>query len=429
MSAPRYTLLPLLLAALAGGAGAAPAPPRAPASSATAPMRITSSPRVPAAPETRVQGYRIVIEKLQQAQNLSTEFSDDGKSRTTGRQLVYVYVAVHPPTPALARNIEGLDPRIVAYAAPETQVPFMSYAVEDTNPLVTGVWRGLLMAQEIELSVSRLQRLQGQLVVYPRARLVTLDFPLAGKLPQVQEAEGFRATLKQSRVQAGSLGVIVDTEWPPGISLTRLNPEAPDGITALTAAGSTLIPQRGGSSAGKHGENTVRTHTLTFTDVKEVPAKLRVQVMVRSGTPERIPFTLPDLVMPDALDLRAELDEESGWGLLQEGHPLYMDPGGTLAVPVRGAAPGAGRLLVGLAPREGQAWGPWRWVEAVPDERGQALLSHLRPGTYRVARVWLPGQDDTPRPALPPPSLDTPEVEITAARTVALPPLQPGGKP
>src|SRR5207253_5660005 len=97
-----------------------------------------------------------------------------------------------------------------------------------------GAWRALLMAQEVDLSTSRLNRVQGELVVYPRAKLVTLDFPVNGKLPQVQEGEGLKAILKQVRSRPGAVTATVGMEWSPSLSVARVNPEAPYGISALT---------------------------------------------------------------------------------------------------------------------------------------------------------------------------------------------------
>src|SRR5688572_12721739 len=175
----------LLAAALAA---AAPAPGTPPA----APGRFQ-------APEVRAQGYRFVVEQVQQQQYEQTEFPpgapEGAVGKTSGRQHLFVRLAVHPPQPGLLPHIEGLDPKVVGVAG-DRSVTLRSYPVEDSGPVGGGVWRCQLSAQEVELSATRLGRLQGELIVYPKARVVTLDFPAGVKTPVSREADGFHATLR-----------------------------------------------------------------------------------------------------------------------------------------------------------------------------------------------------------------------------------------
>src|SRR5262249_39843905 len=125
-----------------------------------------------------------------------------------------------------------------------------TYNSEEDNAPAGGVWRTLLMAQDVALSTTRLSRLQGEVIVYPHAKLATLDFPMAARTPPTLEAEGVRATLKQVKVRPGVVSAVVAAEWASGLSVSRVNPEAPYGITALTRAGAVVAPSGGGSSSG-----------------------------------------------------------------------------------------------------------------------------------------------------------------------------------
>jgi hypothetical protein len=387
-------------------------------------------------PEVRVHGYRVVVEKLQQTENLAIDFGDGEKGKVTGRQVVQVGLAVYPPTPRSIANIEGLDPRIIAFTTDNKPLTFQSYPSEDTSPLLGTAWRTLLMVQEVDLSVSRLGRLQGELVIYPRARLVTLDFPLADRLPQSRTAEGFHACLRQSRFKQGTLSVTVETECAPALSVTRPNPEAPFGVTALTKAGAPVLPNGGGSSTVKRGNQSVRQYSITFSELKEPPAVVRVEMLVRSGAPKKLAFVLPELLLPDTSRLAVEGEgDENRIGPVQQGHSLYRETGGTLEIPVRRrATPGRGTLLVGLSRRASAQFGPWQWVETDLDENGLGRIINLRPGLYRVSRSWAPAAAD-PGPdahpdfatefrSIPAVSLRKPsvlQVEVVAGKPVSLP--------
>jgi hypothetical protein len=356
------------------------------------------------------------------------DFADaDGK--LTGRQTVSITLAIHPRVKEQVANIDGLDPRIVAYPRPsgESQpIVLQSYPADDGNPLATGIWRAYLTAQEVDLSVSRLSRLQGELIIYPNAKRITLDLPMAAKLPVVRESGGVRCALKQLRFRGDTLTLSVETEWGPTVSATRVNPDSQDGFVALTKAGTTLTPRRESMSPLRRDGQVVKEFALAFSEVKEVPATLRLELLVRSGSPKRIPFTLPDLLLPDVQDLEAELERAEGTsGPLTPDHPLYSAEGGTLLFKV----PGAGvdvdaRLLVGLSRKEAQGYGAWRWLEAPVDRAGSGALGNIRPGHYRVALRWAGGM---PEGVLPEGRGKT-EVEVVAGKAAQLPPISPGGR-
>jgi len=385
----------------------------------------------PAAPQVRSQGYRFVVERFIQQDNVTREFVEDKPGTNSGRQHFYLGLAIYPPDPKLAANIQGLDPKILGFAGTNV-INFRSYPADDTGPAASGVWRTQLAAQELDLGINRITKVQGELVVFPRARKVTLDFPLPITTQLSKSAEGFKATVKNVRPRTGGLSMTVDMEWPSEMSLAFLNSDTPGGVTALTQAGTPLIPNGAGSSGTERGGRVLRVHNLVLSDLKDQPAKIRVEVLVRSGVPLRIPFTLPEIAVPDTLGLESQVVESDEPD--RRDHPFYAPDGGTLAATVRRKPNLAeGKLLMGISRQEGPVAGPTRWLELSPDSRGRAALNNVRAGRYRISLAWLPdgiGTGALAADGLPQTARlvgDPATVEVTPGKTAVLPPIDVGG--
>jgi hypothetical protein len=263
-------------------------------------------------------------------------------------------------------------------------VSLQSYVPEEMAPLSGGVWRTRLLAQDLDVSADRLSGLTGELIVYPRARLLTLDLPLAGKLPLNQEEGGFRASLKSVKREQNSLAIAVDLEWPETVQITRPNPEAPEGISVLTRQGAALTVRSQSVNVAHHDGMQTQQYQFVFQTPADAPATCRVEVIVRSGTPQTLSFTFPDLALPDALT--AEMNPPPKKPVAQripEDHPFYAPAGGgtlRLALPS-----GGGALRLGLSRHQAGGFGPWRWLDLEPGAGAILLLDHLRPGRYRVS--------------------------------------------
>jgi hypothetical protein len=410
-----------VIATLLFAAAAAAAPP---------PARVM-------APEVRAQGYRFVLEKVEQQRLEHAEFPPGAKEGAVtalkGSQIVVLQVAVHPPTANLLPNIQGLDPKVVANTQ-GAAVPLSVNGLDDAELVGGNVWRTRLTAHELSIGVTKLERVRGELVVYPRAKVVTLDFPLHAHTPAVKQDEGFRATLKQVKTRPGAVQVSIETERSPALSVSQVNPDAPNGVTAVTKAGTALPPNGGNSSSGERNGLLVRTHNLTFLDVKEMPTTIRVQALVRSGAPRRIKFTLPDVPLPDSLDLDREAEAEAEPTPLLAGNPFYSAGGGGVAVPIKGR-PSRGQLVLGLSRLDGESFGPWRWLLAAMESADRGTLANIRPGRYRVAAAWSPAPPDPagegePRPSLTPIRMGAvADLEILAGKTVTLSAFDPGDLP
>lgn len=383
-----------------------------------------AAPPAPVAPETRSQGYRFVVEQLQQQQSHQWEWPAPGAPRQgvaeiTGRQYLYLRLAVTPPEPRLLPNVEGLAARVTGATGRGKVLVFTPYPMDDA-PVAGGVWRTQLMAQEVDLGVGRIKGLQGSLIVYPQARVASLEFPL-GKTPATHRVDSFRATLKDVRPRPGSVAVTLEAEWPAALSVTRANPDSPQGVSAQTKAGGILFPNGGNTNTTERAGIVTRTYNLTFLDLKDQPEKIRLEVLLRSGAPRRIPFSLPEIVLPDALDL--DRDPDSGEsGPLSPGDGFYARGGGRLVIPLRGST-AQGALLVSLSRRDGPPEAPQRWYAPTLEAPDRAALANVAPGRYRVSAVWSGYGPPAERPML------RAEVDIAAGQTVTTAPLEvrPGG--
>jgi hypothetical protein len=348
----------------------------------------------PRAPETHAAGYRFLIERLVQYQSVNQDWSGSdgpegptpGHPRASASQGLYVYLAVQPPAPGLLPNIDGLDEQITAQSPRRTPLALRELPAEDADPRVTGLWRAVVHAQGMEPSDGILKDLRGELVVYPRARTVTLEYPLEAAVPATRQADGMRATLKQMRFRSETLTVTLEMAAGKDVRLGPPPNGAPGGIVAVTRGGNVLTPS-GASSEPWRAEGKPRNVTVTFTELKDKPERIRLQMLIRSGAPKVIPFTFPEIVLPQQLVEAADMDREPEPEVLQEGHPLFDPAGGTLTV----TAAAGGRLLIALSQKGPAGYGPWRWLEAEPVRHGAAAITHLRPGEYRVQRHWSGG--------------------------------------
>jgi hypothetical protein len=327
---------------------------------------------------------------------------------------VQVHLSVQPPQPELLRNIEGLERKVTA----ETEVGTVGLQVFFAEPAAPGggaLWKVGLTAPDLGLPATRLRQLRGELIVWPRAVPVRIEFPVGGKLPETREAEGLRITLTQTRSRGGLFTSAFRMEWDAAQNVSHPGSDAPYGVSALSATGGVLIPNGSGGDTSRQGARMVRNCNVLFSEVTGAPTRVRVEALVRSGASRRIPFTLPDLPLPDQLPTAIEADEEEiGTGPLQPGNALYHSPGGTLRIPpgYGGTRPGE-PLLAAVSRLQDGDRGPWRWLEAASGADNSALVPHLAPGRYRVMVLRATGLGaGAATPAAP--------VEIALGRTSSL---------
>lgn len=344
---------------------------------------VNGAPAPPGAPEARAGDYRVRVEKIVQSENLTLDFDAKDRPARAGRHSVYLHLAVEPLRAELLFNIDRLAPQVLAFSGAGRPVTFQPYPVEQRNEPDLGTWRTLLMAQEVDLNAARLQKLAGELIVYPQASVTTLDFPTTGKLPLTRRSGPLTAVLREVKTEGGRLSLTMEVAWPPEVKVQRLSPEAPYGITLLTESGGVVLPTGGSSTALRPQAGTAVRYTATFSELGESPTRARLQLIVRSGVPEKLAFTLPPILLPDTLGAAAAPEEPDG-AQIPADHALFAAQGGVLSFSRREGAFAGQEYLLGLAPADAEHPAAWRWVEIQPTGEGSLTVTHLRPGSYRV---------------------------------------------
>lgn len=385
-------------------------------------------------PQATAEGYRIVVERVQQSESLTLDFAPgegrevspfvrpNSPGRRSGRHSLQVAVAIHAPQPELLGHVERLEAE--ALAAPGVPLKFSVYPTDDAG---RDAKRLQLVAPDVPLQLTRLRGIRGELLVYPRARMVRLDLPLKGPLPVSREVDGLRATVTQSKVTGELLSAGVQIQWPAGASVTYPNSEAPGGVQLVTASGQLITPS-GTSAAFVPAGALSRQFGVSFSGVKEAPAAIRVDALLRSGTMRRIPFTLPDLELPDQIRTSPDPGDSSDDPRpLGPGHPLHAAGGGILTASVvssAGKLP-AGTLLLGLSRVDEGPGAGWSWIELAPDMAGKVELRSLAPGRYRARLLWTAESGAGESLAQPAGGAGpVQEIEITAGRSTATAPLK-----
>ena len=367
------------------------------------------------APVATVEGYRISLTRIQRTENLLAEFPEGRAGKLSGRQSLTLGLSVTPPNPAIADRIQGLAARVTGQAAGGAPLAF-SQGVSDEQPADRRYLLWNLWTSELPPTIERISSLTGELVVYPRASRFTLELPVKTGTTLVREDVALKATVQQATQKGQTLTISLLIEWPRGTQVEFLTPDRATGaflgLQVLGGAGVSVAPNTASQSTTEGVETIRHRFEATFADLKDAPTRLRLHVRTRSGEPRRIPFTLTDLALPAGSVEPAE-DPDTG---PSPGHPFYDPAGGSLVQPLRRINPEQeGVLLLGLA-REG---GPCRWFECAADPSGRALLSHLRPGRYRVYRRWL---QDTGRALSLGPAEGLP-VDIAAGQEFTLVPV------
>lgn len=198
-------------------------------------------------------------------------------------------------------------------------------------------------------------------------------------------------------------------------------------VPMLVGATGRIYPpaQSGGSGAGD-GQMSLTDYRLVYPvlDPADLPAKL-VWSLAEKSDPyrlcrfrlENIPIPAPAPFVPRVLTVPAAKPDP------EEAERPFFDPSGgvlTGGVEAPGGSAADGKVTFGLAERRGTGWGPVRWMELAVGADGILRLENVKPGEYRVLRVWR----STP-PAAPGRWVNGDvTVRVDAGKKTALPALQ-----
>ncbi len=379
----RVALLAGLLAAAVARPQAGPAAP--------------ADPVVPPMPAVRVGEFQVAVERVDESENTAFEFDDSPSAVLSGRKAVTLGLTIRARKPESLLRLDRLESRFLAFDAQNRPLNFLVESTEELTQLRLQTWRARMQAPDVGLDVDRFYRTQGELLVYPKARVLTVDFPLpAPTTPVVRTPGEMKLTLTSAALRPAALEASVEMEWTGALAMQRVNQDNLIGLSAVLPGDIEVLPNgRMSSSTVVRDGVTRRTCVVSFFGLAQQPVRLRFKSIVRSGTPERLAFTLPTIPLPSSQRLTPEPGEPVGVDAqspLVRGHPFYRLEGGALRVLTHrpaGSSDAASPETVGLSLREPGGWSAWRWMEVLPESDGSFLVRRIIPGRYRLA--WSRG--------------------------------------
>lgn len=175
-------------------------------------------------------------------------------------------------------------------------------------------------------------------------------------------------------------------------------------------------------------QGIVRDASYTFF-MDERPTRLVIDLAERSDPEKVLTFRLAEVPLPPAAGLAAGRRVNPPPPLTRKppaaDRPFFEAGGGALLsrveIETRPAADGI--LAIGLAAKSGDGFGGIRWTNVDVDAEGWARLDDLKPGSYRVLRVYRPKEGERPLPAGRWAGNEV-TVEIAPGKEVTLPPLR-----
>lgn len=173
---------------------------------------------------------------------------------------------------------------------------------------------------------------------------------------------------------------------------------------------------------------SVSDSVFVFPGLQDEPAKLVWDLVERPEPIKLFTFRMTDIPLPEPnTPLPRQPNTRPGAPVVT--HPFFERGGGTLVSKVQIAGGNAlGTLQVGLAARAAAGWGPTRWFEVAVEENGEIRLEDIKPGSYRLQRVFRPREGEAgPKGGVW--ANEDLTVSFTAAKTATVAPLRWSLKP
>jgi len=139
---------------------------------------------------------------------------------------------------------------------------------------------------------------------------------------------------------------------------------------------------------------SVSDSTFVFPGMQDEPAKLVWDLVERPEPVKLFTFRMTDIPLPEP-NTPQPRQPATRPGAQAATHPFFERGGATLVSKVLVAdAAAQGTLQIGLAARAADGWGPTRWFEIPLEETGEFRLADIKPGSYRLQRVFRPKEGE-----------------------------------
>lgn len=368
---------------------------------------LMPSPVAPPAPGPKPRGLvekdgvRIYPSSLSVSSDRSINFEREGEPRQTTHLSLGLRVEWpdgDPETIAGFDNVVARDDlgNVLEYQRRPSAMEFGGF---DFGGRFPDEWSGNVGLQDPHPRARKLQWIEGELLVYKVYRPFTLEVPISEK--------SNTGIVRAGQTQAEILGV--DSNPPGGggpvVRARLFLPRSENTFSSLNgrmfaptlvgASGKTYFSRGGGSNGNGGTEGTTFTLNLTYPRLDE-PIVKAVFSLVEKGEPQKLlSFRMTDIAFPPDgvfVPRRQAQQPVRPMAAPKPERPFYEAGGGTLVLrtEIIGKAAGEGGLSVGLAPKVGADAGAVRWQEAEVDKEGVARLRDVKPGVYRLLRVYRP---------------------------------------
>jgi hypothetical protein len=281
-------------------------------------------------------------------------------------------------------------------------------------------WMGNVNLPAPHAKAKKLQWIEGDVMGYRSMKnfRVEVPLPLAGKYVRKDAGD---MSIVVSRFRAAGAAAAGDDDEVDGLPKQPINvqqggssvrvrvytPNQGSRVGSVQGSGSwTVQPYMIGASGKIYQSNRVQStgwgdqqfsvndSVFVFPAMEDQPVKLVWDLVERSEPVKLYTFRMTDIPLPEA-NTPQPRPRNARPGAPVATHPFFERGGGTLVSKVLvGDAAASGTMQIGLAAKAADGWGPTRWFEVILEENGELRLENIKPGTYRLQRVFRPREGE-----------------------------------
>lgn len=349
-------------------------------------------------------------------------------------------------------NLSGRDDQGTVLAFDNPQTLNGAY----NSALFPDEWVGNVNLPAPHAKAKKLQWVEGDVMGYRGLKTFRVEVPLPLTGKYVRKDAGDMSIVVSRFRASGDAAVAGDDDdveglpKPPfavqqggaSVRVRVYTPQPGSRVGSAQGAGSwTVQPYMVGSSGKIYQSSRVQStgwgdaqHSVSdsvflFPAMQDQPAKLVWDLVERPDPVKLFTFRMTDIPLPEPNTPQPRQQNARPGGAQAETHPFFERGGGTLTSKVLvGEAATSGTLQIGLAARATDGWGPTRWFEVELEDTGEFRLENIKPGTYRLQRVFRPREgENAPKGGAW--SNDDVTVSFAAAKEATVAPLRWSQKP